>query len=193
MPAACILEHLHALNPNDFVDLDDADVPTLLEGQASTAREMLAQLGSPEHVLEENHAQAVRDAFGSVTALDSDPRTAKQQVLRLRVPEAVKHLSGMLTQYDWDYVEQAKELRGYVAAKLLEESKHPDAKIRLRALQLLGTLTEVGSFTERIEVTKKDANIVELEARVRAKLAALVTKTADVETVEAKSESTPKD
>jgi hypothetical protein len=61
----------------------------------------------------------------------------------------------MLTAYDWAFVEQAKELRGYAVAQILEEVKHPDARIRLKALQMLGTVTEVALFTERVEVKKE--------------------------------------
>ena len=42
----------------------------------------------------------------------------------------------MLALYDWDFVEQAKELRGFVVAKILEETSHPDARIRLRGNRL---------------------------------------------------------
>jgi hypothetical protein len=60
-----------------------------------------------------------------------------------------------------------------VVAKLLEETKHPDARIRLKALELTGKLTEVASFTERSEVIHKNESADELEARIRAKLASM--------------------
>jgi hypothetical protein len=44
----------------------------------------------------------------------------------------------MLTAYDWRFVQQAKELRGYAVAKLVEETANPNANIRLKALGLLG-------------------------------------------------------
>jgi hypothetical protein len=83
---------------------------------------------------------------------------------------AVQQLTAMLGDYEWEFVNQAKELRSYTVAKILEETTHPDARIRLRALQMLGNVTEVGLFTERIEVTKKDATEAEIEARLRERL-----------------------
>ena len=178
-----MLEHL--ISP-DCEDPFSAPTPALLAAQANTAS-ILESLGSPEHVLDEDEKYTARQAFASTTNPNTPPAVANQSILKLRTPQAVKHLAGMLTQYDWDYVDQAKEMRGYVAAKLLEETTNPDPKIRLRALEMLGKLTEVGSFTERIQVTKIDATEDELQARLRAKLTSLLPRTIEVETV------TPKD
>ena len=82
----------------------------------------------------------------------------------------MQHLVGMLTAYDWAFVEQAKELRGYAVAQILEEVKHPDARIRLKALDMLGKVTEVALFTERVEVKKAQMSDVELETRIKEKL-----------------------
>ena len=67
-------------------------------------------------------------------------------------------------------MEQAKELRGYAVAKILEETKHPDAKVRLKALDMLGKVTEVALFTERIAVKKEEVSDLELEQRIKDKL-----------------------
>ena len=76
----------------------------------------------------------------------------------------------MLTAYDWHFVEQAKEIRGYAVAQLVEETKHPDAKIRLRALELLGKVTEVALFTDRVEVKNNALSDSELDSRIKEKL-----------------------
>jgi hypothetical protein len=175
------LEHLLAIT--DFEEMDDIDAPELLSAQAMTTSDMLAQLGSPEYVLSEDSAQAARSAFSTYTNPGVTDAQRKQSLIALKAPAAVRHLAGMLSQYDWDYVEQAKELRGYVVAQLLEETRNKDVRIRLKSLELVGKLTEVGSFTERIEITKKDASSDELEARIRARLSSLLPKTVEIETV----------
>jgi hypothetical protein len=181
-----LLEHLLDFNTRDFLDIDTMDTTALLDAQAETAGDFLSELGSPEHLLAEDQVGAARSAFAAVTNTRVTEKDKKAALLTLRVPEAVKHLAGMLSQYDWDYVEQAKELRGYVVAQLLEESKHPDARIRLAALKALGSVTEVGAFTERIEVVKRDMTSTELEDRIRAKLKSLLPKTVEIETVQPK-------
>jgi hypothetical protein len=107
----------------------------------------------------------------------------KANVLALKTPAAVQHHVTMLSQYDWDFVEQAKELRGYVVSRLLEETKHPDARIRLRSLELIGKVTEVAAFTERSEVIHKNEGASEIEERLRAKLKSLLPPVQEVETV----------
>jgi len=161
-----MLEHL--LNP-EFQDTQKVSTPTLLSAQATTA-DLLLQLGSPEHILEEDDAHKAREAFAAVTSPHAPKDVTAEKLLRLRTPEAVKHLAGMLCQYDWAFIDHSKELRGYVVAGLLEESKHSDAKIRLRSLEMLGRLTEVGSFTEKIEVTKISLTDHELDAKIKDKL-----------------------
>lgn len=174
-----LLEHLLA---PEFEDAYSAPVERLVAAQASTA-DLLLQLGSPEHLIEEDEKRLARQAFAATTNPNTSESDTRAAILKMRTPQAVRHLAGMLSQFDWEYVEQAKELRGYVVAGLLEETKHPDAKIRLKSLELIGKLTEVGSFTERIQVTKIDATTDELTERLRAKLTSLLPKTVEVETV----------
>jgi hypothetical protein len=91
----------------------------------------------------------------------------------------------MLTAYDWEFIQQAKELRGYTVAKLVEETQHPNANIRLKALGLLGKVTEVGLFTEKIEVKKTDLTEDEIDKKLKEKLARFMDVTdADVIDVE---------
>jgi hypothetical protein len=89
----------------------------------------------------------------------------------------------MLTAYDWEFVQQAKQLRGMAVKKIVDETDHPDARIRLKALELLGKVTEVGLFTERVEVKKAQLEDHELDERIREKLQALQ-KTVEAEAVE---------
>ena len=77
----------------------------------------------------------------------------------------------MLSAYDWEFIQQAKQLRGYAVAKILEECEHPTASIRLKALQMLGKVTEVGLFTDKVEVKKTDLSEAEIDAKLKEKLA----------------------
>jgi len=75
-----------------------------------------------------------------------------------------------LSAYDWEFVERAKEIRGYTVAKLLEEAENPNANIRLKALGLLGKITEVGLFTDKIEVKKESLSDDEIDQKIKDKL-----------------------
>jgi hypothetical protein len=89
----------------------------------------------------------------------------------------------MLTAYDWEFVNQAKNLRGYAVAKILDDCENPNPNIRLKALGLLGKVTEIGLFTEKIEVKKVDASTEELEERIRQRLAKYLPPVQEIETV----------
>ena len=181
------MTHLEHLLDPEFDSFDDMDTTAVLSAQATTAHWL--DVVDTTTVVSDTQKEAARNAFAAVTSPDLSDQEKKRAVATLRVPQAVKHLAGMLSEYDWEFVTQAKELRGYVVARLLEETKHPDARIRLVALKALGTVTEVGSFTERIEVRKIDATSEELTERLRAKLASLLPKVVEVQTVEAKSDA----
>jgi hypothetical protein len=98
----------------------------------------------------------------------------------------------MLTIYDWSFVDHARHLRGMAVAKIVEETDHPDARIRLKALELLGKVTEVGLFTERIEVKKSEMSDAELDTKIKEKLAALQ-RTIEVEATEVQDVSEQED
>jgi hypothetical protein len=55
-------------------------------------------------------------------------------------------------------------------AKIVEETTNTNPNIRLKALQLLGKVTEVGLFTEQIQVKTAPASDAELDARIKEKL-----------------------
>jgi len=167
-----------AWHPEDFTPLPETKPSALLEAQVATAA-WLDEMGVPSDEMIEQKVQqdAARKAFTqTVSTPDHAPITSEPAIsqraalIALKTPEAVRHLTGMLVAYDWEFVQQAKELRGYAVAKIVEETRHNDARIRLRALQMLGQVTEVGLFTERVEVTRIDASEAEIEKRLREKL-----------------------
>lgn len=194
-----MLEHL--LDETVFTpDVLDTPVATpvfkatpeqLMDAQVETAK-WLEELGavSDEDITDQIQEDSARQAFAVLTQ-DQDPKAKKTALTKVTTPEAVKHLVGMLTAYDWHFVEQAKEIRGYAVAQLVEETKHPDAKIRLRALELLGKVTEVALFTDRIEVKKSDLSDSELDSRIKEKLERMA-KIVDITDVTYVEDVTPK-
>jgi hypothetical protein len=100
----------------------------------------------------------------------------------------------MLSEYDHELINSAVRIREYTKNKLLVESENPDGKIRIRALELLGKMKDVGLFTDRIEITHKTKTDEELEAELQKKLerymgSALVVE--DAEEVEEEESSEP--
>ena len=171
-----MFEHLVQLEPEitnraGLMKLDDASPAELLSAQVATA-DWMEELGIASDEEVNTHAQtaAAREAFKVVVSGQEDIDT-KERLVALKTPEAVRHLTGMLAAYDWEFVEMAKEIRGYTVAKLVEETKSPNANIRLKALGLLGKVTEVGLFTDKIEVKKVDLTEEEIDRKLKEKLA----------------------
>lgn len=170
-----MLDHLLDFVPevtafDDVQELSKVSPQELLDAQSSTA-DWLASLGAPTTETADAAAAAsvAQQAFATLASPTTDIKQ-KEALIALKTPSAVRHLTGMLTAYDWEFVEQAKELRGYAVSQILEETKHPDARIRLRALELLGRVTEIALFTDRVEVKKTEMSDNELDSRIKEKL-----------------------
>jgi len=157
-------------DPGDFMPVKKAAPNQLLSAQYATA-DWLEELGvTPDEEIAQGLEQSsAREAFKSLVTV-SDDEKKKEALVELKTPLAVRQLTGMLTAYDWEFVQQAKELRGYTVAKILEETTSNNPNIRLKALALLGKVTEVGLFTEKIEIKKTEMSDSELESRIKEKL-----------------------
>jgi hypothetical protein len=177
---ARVLDHLASIDfepevldaPDDgFAPLSKVGTTQLLDAQIKTT-DWLKELGATddEEVLEEAQKSNASEAF---KALVANPEQAKAAVEKLTTPPAIKQIVGMLTGYEWAFVEEANRLRSMAVAKIVEETEHPDARIRLKALELLGKVTEVGLFTERISIKKEEMSDDELDMKIKDKLAQL--------------------
>lgn len=155
--------------PTGFTPLEKASPESLIDAQAETAQ-WLEDMGlTQEKVNDDASVRTARAAFTAITT-GTPPANVHNAIISMKTPVAVQRLVGMLTAYDWEFVQQAKELRGYTVAKLLEETENPNANIRLKALGLLGKVTEVGLFTEKVEIKQAPASDAELDARIKEKL-----------------------
>jgi len=187
-----MLEHLIDFEPEvgmptNFTPLEKADVVQTVDAKISTT-EWLKSIGAvdTEEVVSKAQTEAARKSFTNLVSA-APAEITHTALAEVRTPKAVQHLVGMLTAYDWEFVEQAKSLRGYCVAKLLEEAENPSANIRLKALGLLGKVTEVGLFTDKIEVKQAEMSDAEIEQRIKDKLNKFM-QVVDVVDVSAKEE-----
>jgi hypothetical protein len=126
---------------------------------AQTAK-LLHDLGDEIEISEEDVGRA-QELFESARVPTPHER---------KLPGVMLHLDAMLTKYDHTIIEDAQQVRTYVTNRLLEESNDDDPKIRLRALEMLGKISDVGLFTERKEITIRDKSTEDLTELLRAKL-----------------------
>lgn len=165
----------------DFTPLEKLSPAETFNGKIKTTDFLSEITQDDEEKISEASETRALEAFSAVIAQSPD---AKQKILALQLPEEVRSSVAMLSQYQWDFIKQAEELRTMAVAKIVKETDHPDARIRLKALDMLGKVTEVALFTERIEVKKTDLSDSELEKRIKEKLGKYMGK-ADIVDVEA--------
>lgn len=79
----------------------------------------------------------------------------------------------LLNEYSVRTVDNAMQIRHLVTNKLILDSDNPDPKIRIRALELLGKITDVGLFTEKSEVTITHRSSEDLVTSLRNKIKSL--------------------
>ena len=95
-------------------------------------------------------------------------------------PAALMMTHNILTQFGHSVVESAVQVRHLVTNKLIEETENPDPRVRIRALELLGKISDVGLFTDKTEVTITHRTTDELRESLRSKLSKLVNTEEDV-------------
>lgn len=89
-------------------------------------------------------------------------------------PASLQNIRTYLDEYGRAVVNHAIEIRHTVTNRLIEESQNPDPRIRIRALELMGKISDVGLFTDRTEVTITHQTTDELRLKLRAKLQRLI-------------------
>lgn len=109
-----------------------------------------------------------------VEAFAQDEAKASQKITTNRIsslpPAVLIEVKHMLDEFGQQVVQSAVHIRHLVTNKLILESGNPDAKVRIRALELLGKISDVGLFTERSEVVITDRSSDELKQTLRSKL-----------------------
>jgi len=171
------LEHLVTASAADYTPdkisgetfdpLENLNATETLSAQIKTSKWLESFQDDDEATLTETQQEKVANTFNALTT--HDPR-AKEKLLQLDLPEEIKSAVGMVTAYQWKFVEQAEELRSMAVSHIVKEIQHPDARIRLKALEMLGKVTEVALFTDRVAIKSEDVTDEELDARIKEKL-----------------------
>ena len=158
-------------------DTPDGYMPTL-SAAAGTAR-LLAEAGLEivfnDEALDDAAATA-RQAARMPAALQT--RSAVKAITK-KTPAALLLTEKILNDYGHKIVEEASQVRHMVVNKLIQETENPDARIRVKALELLGTVSDVGLFTEKQEITITHQTSDDLRDRLRRKLQKMVDVTPD--------------
>jgi hypothetical protein len=154
--------------PDDFESEEPTTFAERVKVAAATAK-MLLEAGAeiPVSTQEKREAEEVFRAFTNPETKNPAPPVVNKY---LNTPATVQHLYMMLSDYDHQVVQEAVQLRRYVTNKLIEDTNLTDPRHRLRALELLGKISDVGLFSDKTEVTVKAISQEDLESQIRTKL-----------------------
>ena len=128
---------------------------TVWRDRAATAVETIKEiirLGGEVTIKEDDKQQACDVATGSAPLVIKESNAG-----------ALVHLEAILSEYDKSLLNAAARLRSYVTNKLLLETIDEDAKVRIKALELLGKISNVGLFSERIDVNVTHRTVDEID------------------------------
>jgi len=164
--------------PDDFEPEEPTTFQKKVTVAANTAK-VLLEAGADIPV-DEEAAETAEDMFKAFLdpANNPPPPNVNKQI---NSPPVVQHLTPMLTEYDHQVVADAVQLRRYITNKLLEETNLPDPRHRIKALELLGKISDVGLFSEKSEVTVKSENVGDLESQIKDKLHKILSNSAVID------------
>ena len=132
-----------------------------------------------EHGLEIEPTQEDQEnAAKLVGAYAEDPENTSKKVTAKKAapltPASLLLTDAILKEFAQSVVESSMHIRHLVTNKLLIESDNEDARIRMRALELLGKISDVGLFSEKSEITITHQSTDDLRAKLKGKLEKLV-------------------
>lgn len=158
--------------PDDFEAQEPTTLNTKVKVAASTAK-VLVEGGAEIPVSTPEKIEA-EELFKVFTDPEQKGMVNASVNKSLSTPATVKHLYAMLSDYDHQVVQEAVQLRRFVTNKLIEDTGLNDPRHRLKALELLGKISDVGLFSEKTEVIVKHATTEELEKQIRTKLSKII-------------------
>lgn len=95
---------------------------------------------------------------------------SKAPAAKTATPGSIVHLESILGEWDQEVMDVSRRLRNYVTNRFIVESTDPDPKVRLKALENLGRLSNVGSFSDRIDITVTHRTINDIETELKKTL-----------------------
>ena len=152
----------------------DKDVPLIQDVQ-----------GTPAEIAERadaffKSAELIRESGGDVEPTEAERDEARMifsgSELAPQVPSSsavARQLKALITEYDHQVIESNIQARNYIVNRLLELSDpagNTKPMEQLRALELMGKVSEIGLFTERLEVNINNKSTEELEKELVATL-----------------------
>ena len=164
------------INPDAGVPVPEGDKEQLdfleVVRAAAATVELLQAEGLETAFDDPEEVQSTADYLAQSYAADPEAtsKAATPSNIAKLPPQSLIFTRNILDEFGQQVVTRSVEIRHLVTNKLILESENPDARIRMRALELLGKISDVGLFTERSEVTITHQSTDDLKNALREKL-----------------------
>tara|TARA_R100001015_G_C4565667_1_gene124670 strand:- start:229 stop:882 length:654 start_codon:yes stop_codon:yes gene_type:complete len=163
-------------------DIPNVDLKERAEAACNTALKLA------EHGLDLEPTVEDEDAAAKLAlAYADDPEKTSKKVTAKKAatltPASIVLTNNILQEFGHSVAESATQIRYLVTNKLLLESENADPRIRIRALELLGKISDVGLFAEKSEVTVTHQSTEDLRNKLRGKLEKIIS-TTDVDDIQ---------
>ena len=165
------------IDPELGVPLNEGESNPDLKDQVEAASNTALELA--EHGLDITPTKEDKDVAAklAVAYADNPEKTSKKashKNISTLTPASLVLTNHILQEFGHSVAESATQIRHLVTNKLLLESENADPRIRMRALELLGKISDVGLFSEKSEVTITHQSTEDLREKLRSKLEKLV-------------------
>ena len=174
----CDVKMTITVEPELNVKLSESPPPVDLKDRMESASNTAAEL-KPTKEDKETAAKIVN-------AYANDPEKTSKKVTHKRIatltPASLLLTNSIIQEFGQSVVESSVQIRHLVTNKLLLETDNPDPRVRIRALELLGKISDVGLFAEKSEVTITHQSTDDLRERLRSKLTKLANPIEEIDT-----------
>ena len=89
--------------------------------------------------------------------------TQKLPPVKELTPGTIINLEAILSEWDQEVLDVHRRLRNYVTNKLITESVDPDPRQRMKALENLGRIGNVGLFSDKVEINVTHRTVDDIE------------------------------
>jgi len=134
-----------------------------------TTKEEIEDFRDKAHALFETVQELIKQG-ATVEVTDQDKAESHQIAangqlppVKTLTPGTIINLEAILSEWDHEVLDAGRRLRNYVTNKLIMDSNDPDPRVRIKVLELLGKLNNVGLFSDRVEVNVVSRSIDSIE------------------------------
>jgi len=170
------------------VDEPDTGYRPVVEHDLPMPKDKQPKLSVRDRIKAESQTAKLLEVLGDP---DEVPATEEEKVLSRNIfssgrepsdfeldanPGIARHVGEMLDRYDRELVADATEIRVYLTNRLIQESNSDKDATRLKALDMLGKLSDVGAFMDRKEIYVHNQSTETIEDALRKKIDKLLGK-----------------